>query len=761
MESRLMPVVHSRQSVTQGSTQGGANIQVGAAKRLRFGAFELDLKAGELYSGRVRVRLQDQPLRVLLMLAERQGDVIAREEIKKKLWPNDTVVEFDASIAAAIRRLRKVLGDSAEQSTYVETVGRRGYRLIVSVVWLADENDACPSPRAEQPSDSAETTLLGSSGLIGRKVSHYRVLEVIGGGGMGLVYKAEDLRLGRSVALKFLPEELAGDPVALQRFEREARTASSLNHPNICSIFEFGEHEGQPFLVMELLEGKTLRDQLAELSSLRRTMLLDELVMVALQVAQGLEAAHERGIIHRDIKPANIFLTSKGPIKILDFGLAKLAEAMEEEQAAFQTGVALGDRLPELATEYTLTRTGTAMGTAGYMSPEQVRGEKLDSRTDLFSFGLVMYEMACGQRAFNGETTILRDSILHHTPPSVRELNPAVSSKLEKIVEKAIKKDRAERYQSALEMCADLKAVDDSRPVRSRMSLAITGLAVMLLLAAGAGYLRYRERAAARLTAADTVVLADFSNETSDPVFDGSLNSGLRVELMQTPFLNILARDKIRGTLKLMGQPEAAKLTPDLARQVCLRTNSKVVVAGSIADAGIHYRIMLRALDCQSGRSLTVVETEATERNQVVEMLGIAGYTLRQRLGEPKDSLQRFHVPLQVAMTSSLEAVHSFALFGSGGQNTGAIASRLRAVELDPNFAWAYEILGVDYYNVGELSLAVPNLRKAYDLRSRMTLSYRFATEAFYHLKATGELEKALEDYRDYAQPTLTITSEE
>jgi len=452
--------------------------------RARLGVFEFDLKAGELQRDGQTILLQEQPAQVLRMLIAGGGELVTREEIQKKLWPNDTVVEFDHGINTAIQKLRQSLGDSAENPSYIQTVARRGYRLLVSVEWVqtyADNNDP--------PNLSSVGAPLAPPSLIGRKVAHYRVLEVIGGGGMGLVYKAEDLKLGRRVALKFLPEEVASDAVALQRFEREAQTASSLNHPNICTIHEIEEYEGQPFIVMELLEGETLRDRLA--SSATKAVPLNQLLDIAIQVCDGLQAAHQKGIIHRDIKPANIFVTVQGQAKILDFGLAKLMAAGEKElTAGGQTqagetqrgssdsqgfpaedglkghgfGGAIQVPTPGLngliqpAEDPHLTRTGSAMGTAGYMSPEQVRGEKLDARTDLFSFGLVLYQMATGQRAFSGETAeIVHDAILHQPQIPVHDLNSKLPPDLETIINKALQKDCQARYQTAAEMCADLR----------------------------------------------------------------------------------------------------------------------------------------------------------------------------------------------------------------------------------------------------------------------------------------------------------------
>src|ERR1700756_4992688 len=380
--------------------------------RVLFGAFELDLSTGELRSleapdSNNKVLLREQVFRVLRMLLEREGKIVTREEIKGKLWPNDAVVDFDHSINATIKTLRRTLGDSAENPCYIETLARRGYRFLVATEWVESAPGIAPG---EARSTVASPEARG--GLIGKKVSHYRVLEVVGGGGMGMVYRAEDLKLGRSVALKFLPQELTSEAVVLKRFEREAQAASALNHPNICTIHAIEEHEGQPFIVMELLEGETLRSRMAAL--VPKALPFHELSEIARQVCSGLEAAHQRGIIHRDIKPANIFLCKSGVAKILDFGLAKPTSDLELEEggATSATATSSADHLKR-----DLTRTGTTAGTAGYMSPEQVRHEALDTRTDLFSFGLVLYEMAAGARAFTGPTVAnVHQALLHETP---------------------------------------------------------------------------------------------------------------------------------------------------------------------------------------------------------------------------------------------------------------------------------------------------------------------------------------------------------
>ncbi len=433
---------------------------------VRFEDLELDLRAGELrQSGGKTVRLTEQPLQILTLLLESPGEVVLREEIRNRLWPNDTIVEFEHSINAAMKRLRQALGESAENPRYIETLSRRGYRWKVPVQWVEVQRE---NPQPAEPEVDSQSLAAGGGNLIGKKVSHYRVLAVLGGGGMGVVYKAEDLKLGRRVALKFLPHELASDAGALLRFESEARSASALNHPNICTIYGVEEYEGHPFLVMELLEGQTLRDLIVTIGAGKHALELTKLLDLAVQITSGLEAAQRQGIIHRDIKPANIFVTSQGQAKILDFGLAKLfligtAAADSPTTSLPQEGIqreAKHEAESLTASSPFLSRTGLAMGTAGYMSPEQVRGEKLDARTDLFSFGLVLYEMATGNHPFAGDTGAeLQKAILSQMPISAREVNPKLPAKLEKVIGRALEKNREARYRSASEMRADLESL--------------------------------------------------------------------------------------------------------------------------------------------------------------------------------------------------------------------------------------------------------------------------------------------------------------
>ncbi len=475
------------------------------------------------------------------MLLERPGKLVTREEIRRRLWPNDTIVEFENSINAAVRRLRMALHDSAEEPRLVKTLARRGYRFMAPVERVTRSSGI---PIAGEPAPLKAVSPIHASELTGRKVSHYRVLEILGGGGMGVVYKAEDLKLGRHVALKFLPEELAGDRTALDRLEREARAVSTLNHPNICTIYELGEHDGQPFIVMELLEGETLRERIAHArlpgtpsvfsrrspagkgSGMRRekprsALSFDETMDFALQIGAGLDAAHQKSIVHRDIKPANIFITNRGEAKILDFGLAKMTvgaglappavapvyDRCQDDGAPFQgrlraplqddvagatvsTNEGYQDTPRTPAPDPHLTRTGVAMGTAHYMSPEQVRGEKLDARTDLFSFGLVLYEMATGQQAFAGDTAAeVHQAILQGKPAPARQLNPETPLKLEIVINKALEKDREKRYQSAAELQADLmRAKKEVGRARLWRRLKLTAI-VMTVVAALLSYL--------------------------------------------------------------------------------------------------------------------------------------------------------------------------------------------------------------------------------------------------------------------------------
>ncbi|MFZ0706333.1 MAG: protein kinase [Candidatus Korobacteraceae bacterium] len=615
--------------------------------------------------------------------------------------------------------------------------------------------------------------------MIDTTISHYRIVELLGGGGMGLVYKAEDLELGRFVALKFLPDELLQESRSLERFRLEARAASALNHPNICTIYEIGEDNGRPFIAMEFLEGVSLNHLIN-----KQPLQVDRIIAIALDVVEGLDAAHGGGIVHRDIKPANIFVTKRGLAKILDFGLAKVMpkHPLFADNATIGSGEAVNR----------LTDPGRLLGTVAYMSPEQARGYELDSRSDLFSFGVVLYEMSTGVLPFRGSSADVFDSLFRRMQVPALRLNPDLPLAMEDIINKCLEKDRDLRYQHAADLRSDLRrmkrttesqqsmilpaeaeeaeraseeralryslpsdqtiSINQPKPARRLPWKTVTALfAVLVVIAVGLWYwVGHRTK---HFQGKDTVVLADFTNTTGESVFDSTLKQALAIQLEQSPYLNVLSEQRVRSTLNMMDRPPDTRMTNEVAREVCMRTNSKALMTGSIDSVGSHYLIGLRAIDCQTGDTLASAKAEAANQDSVLKNLGEAGDDLREKLGESLISVQGHSKPLDQATTTSLEALQAFTQGRQMQWSKGDAASvsfHKRAIELDPNFARAYSALGMAYYNLGESTPSIENFTKAYDLRDRVSERERFYIEASYYSFVTGELPKADDVYRQW-----------
>jgi len=622
------------------------------------------------------------------------------------------------------------------------------------------------------------------------KVSHYRILEKLGAGGMGEVYLAEDLKLGRKVAIKILSEEFTTNRDRLSRFELEASAASALNHPNILTIHEVGVDEGRHFIATEYIDGVTLRRKMAAAH-----LEIREVLDIAVQIASALEEAHAAGIVHRDIKPDNIMVRRNGFVKVLDFGLAKLTETTT-------------DRSPSDAEASTRvlvqTDAGVVMGTSHYMSPEQARGKQVDARSDIWSLGVVIYEMVTGRTPFEGETaTDVIVGITQKEPPPLARFAPEAPAELDWIITKALRKDREERYQTIKEVLTDLrrlkqrvefeieaerstppdshtrsltsgrvaptlqdKALPTVEKTVSHVSSAeyivggikrhkLAGIIALIVVAAIASgsYFYFKRKPA--LTNSDTVLLTEFINTTGESVFDGTLKQALAVQLGQTPFLNIFPEDRVRETLRFMGRSPDERITKEVGKEICERQGIKAMLVGSIAGLGSHYVITLEALNAHSGDPIAREQIEADSKEKVLSSLGTAASSLRKKLGESLSSIKQYDVAIEQATTSSLDALKAYAM-GNEERNKGKVRESLafyqRAVDLDPNFAMAYARIGVFYGNQSQFESAKDYVQKAYDLRDRVSEREKlYITEKYYNY-VTGEMDKAMETQQTWSK---------
>ena len=614
------------------------------------------------------------------------------------------------------------------------------------------EPEFLESPTAEQVRFASTTAVAATNLTAGTRLGPYEVQALVGAGGMGEVYRARDTRLNRTVAIKVIPFSLSKDPARLQRFEREARAIAALQHPNICILHDVGVQDGMRFLVMEYLDGETLAKRMQ-----KGRLLIEETLRYGAEVADALGAAHRRGVVHRDVKPANIFLTSHGEAKVLDFGLAKLDEPLPEEAVA-----------AELATsEKLLTTPGVVMGTASYMSPEQARGEDLDARTDIFSLGAVLYEMATGKMAFPGKTAaMVHKAILDSTPPPPSGIVPSLPEHLDDLVAKALEKDPDLRYQSAADLRADLNrlkrdsssgetlvnGVGTKAAKSKRTWLVASIIAVLIALSTAAGlYLRW-QRQSKRLTDKDTIVLADFDNKTGDPVFDDTLRTALNISLRQSPFLNVLSNSEVTQVLQQMARPLGARLTPEIARELCQRAGDKGYIAGTVSSLGNEFVLGLKAANCQSGDTLAEEQAIAGSKEKVLDALGEAATKLREELGESLATVQKFDVPLEQATTSSLEALKAYSLgvkVDDEKSSAEAIVYNQRSIELDPNFAMGYRAAGIDYLDLGQFERGNKYITKAFELRDHASEREKLQISVSYYEFVTRELGKAAQTYEE------------
>jgi DNA-binding winged helix-turn-helix (wHTH) protein/tetratricopeptide (TPR) repeat protein len=724
---------------------------IATSRTVQFGDdFELDVPAYQLRSAGIPLKLKPIAMELLLLLVERRGELVTREQIVERVWGKGVFLDTDNSINGAISKIRQVLRDDAEQPRFVQTVTGKGYRFVASIKEDGPDPIGQPAPM-ETPAPES---------LIGKRISHYRVLLFLGGGGMGLVYKAEDLKLGRQVAIKFLPQELASDPIAFERLQGEARAASALDHPNICAVYELGEHLGQPFIVMQLLEGQDLREWIGDVASQGADYQLEKSLDLAVQIANGLEAAHQKGIIHRDIKPANVFITKRGDARILDFGLAKVLENHATPEVMSETAVGEAAGLADDRAELRLTRTATTMGTAYYMSPEQVRGEELDARTDLFSFGLVLYEMVTGEKAFAGDTgPAVYDAILHRVPVPVRQLNPSAPAKLERIINKAIAKDRSDRYQSAHEIVSDLETLRSNIGAsvwwRSRKWMAIA--AILVVIAVSLGVLLERSwqpalrQTASPVKARKSVAVLGFRNlskKADDEWISTALTEMMSTELAAGQQLRIIPGENVAHMKLDLALSGAGGYGSDTLKKIRSNLDTDVIVQGSyLVSPGGSLRVDLQLQAADAGEMIAMLSENGSEA-QIADLISRAGATLRERMGVaalPAGDLDRARVTLPAdPRTARLysEGLAKLRIFD-------ALSARdllSKAVAADPNHALSHFLLADSLFALGYETQAQAEAKKAVDLSHDLPRESQLLIEGRYR-ELSNDFSAAIEAY--------------
>lgn len=727
-----------------------------AARLLRLGDdFDLDLGAYELRRGGLPIRLGRIPMELLLLLVEQRGLLVTRDQIIERVWGKDVFLDTDNSINAAIRKIRQILEDDSEQPRFVQTVIGRGYRFIAPIA----EGDA--------PASTATVVELSvSEGLIGKKISHYRILQLLGGGGMGVVYMAEDLKLGRRVAIKFVPDEMAGDPKAFQKMQREARAASALDHPNICSVYELGEHSGEHFIVMQLLEGQTLREWILAAKNLSALERMDQLLKLAIQIADGLEAAHQNYTIHRDIKPANIFVTNQGQAKILDFGVAQLSAGIEEAavpQSHVETRVTVVEDIEQVSSD-------TPVGTPSYLSPEQIRHGSLDARSDLFSFGLVLYEMATGYRAFSGKNTaVIHEALLDLPVTPAQELNPSLSPELERIIAKCLEKEPSARYQSAAELRKDLAVLQspmeaaEPRPSRWMFwAIACPALVVVLVAALYFGAIRSRTSRMAvtgdpivAVKARPSVAVVGFKNlsgKDDQAWISTALSEMLAADLASGQQLRLIAGENVARMKVDLALPAADSYSAETLKKIRWRLNSDMVVLGSYlavgASSGGKIRVNLQLQDAKGGETIAVVSEDGNEAD-LAELVSRSGDQVRQILRIGSLSAQDAD-QVRAALPENAEAARYYAEGLTKLRTFDALSARdlfLKAIAADQNHSLSHAALSRCWSDLGYDSKAQEEAKKAMILSSKLSREGQLAVEAQYRWSA-HEWQAAMEIYR-------------